>query len=319
MHIPTASAVAALMVSSLAAPAHAAPLQPAGQWILDYGDAQCTAARSFGPASAPIVFGVVPSLSGETYQVLVSVPQAGPVFARELAGSLDLGATRISTPLLYYGGEGVAMSVYQARIPAATMERARSVASISVRAGDDRSFTFAVSDLSALLDGLAICTANLQHYWNMRGPSAATAAVRVSGDLRVLVTRAGYPTEALRKGQQGTAQFQVLVDDKGAVAGCDVLVPSGVPVLDSTGCEVISERARFRPARDAQGQPVRSVVTTPQVAWTDASDHQFDNGCMTLAGNTDEIVSMCGRSQMRQHFMVPRRSPPPPPPATQKS
>lgn len=57
------------------------------------------------------------------------------------------------------------------------------------------------------------------------------------------------------------------MDEKGAVAGCDVLTPSGVPALDAMGCEVIKEKAKFSPAMDSHGKGVRSVVTTPAVTW----------------------------------------------------
>jgi protein TonB len=60
----------------------------------------------------------------------------------------------------------------------------------------------------------------------------------------------------------------LLVDEAGKVAGCDVLSPSGIPALDIMGCQVIRNRARFTPALDATGKPVRSTVVTPPIIWS---------------------------------------------------
>jgi len=51
------------------------------------------------------------------------------------------------------------------------------------------------------------------------------------------------------------------------VAGCHLLLASGVPVLDAMGCVVIQERARFQPALDSSGKPVRSTFITPKIRW----------------------------------------------------
>ncbi len=67
--------------------------------------------------------------------------------------------------------------------------------------------------------------------------------------------------------QEGSAQFLLLINEKGSVAGCQVLKPSGVPVFDALGCQVITKRAKFTPALDAAGKPMRSSVTTPEIVW----------------------------------------------------
>jgi periplasmic protein TonB len=60
----------------------------------------------------------------------------------------------------------------------------------------------------------------------------------------------------------------LLINEAGKVAGCDVLTPSGIPALDIMGCQVIRSRAKFTPAVDANGKPVRSTVVTPPIVWS---------------------------------------------------
>ena len=317
MHFRIASAALALISSTAAMPASPAVLQPAQNWDIDYGLAQCTAARPYGAASAPIFLAIVPSLSGNSYKLLVSVPHPGPVFAQESKGSVDFGRGGIATATLYYGGKGVGFSVYQFTIPAGYVAGAASAPAVSLRSADGANFTFALSDMPALIGGLRNCTADLQNYWNMARP--VTPAKAAADDVRTLFTRADYPVDALRREQEGRdraipAQYQLLVDERGAVAGCDVLSSSGAPALDSTFCQVIESRAKFSPARDARGAPVRSVVTTPVVTW---SDHNvLNSACMWVSDYEPFVINACGlREPVRvQRPIAPPPPPPPPPP-----
>jgi TonB family protein len=65
-----------------------------------------------------------------------------------------------------------------------------------------------------------------------------------------------YPADALAAGQQGRVGFTLDIDVKGQVTGCHVDASSGGKLLDAGTCRIIRARARFLPARDADGQPV---------------------------------------------------------------
>ena len=315
MYLRLASTSLAVIASALGTPAIAAPLQPVEKWELDYGDTQCTAARSYGDASAPTILGLVPSLSGNSYELMVSIPRAGPAFAREAQGSIDFGASEIKSGVLYFGSKGVKQSIYRIRISAAEMDQARAAQALTFRADDGANYSFALSNMPKLLDGLRDCTQNLQQYWNMDGKNAPRRAESLLGDVRSLLTAKDYPTEALKLVRQGSAQYQLLVDEKGSVAGCDILASSGVPALDSTGCEVFKEKARFSPATDNQGKPVRSVVTTPPLVWSSTgAQNSLNNGCMWVTGNATGTLTCPQQQGPAMTPPVPMAPPSPPPP-----
>lgn len=296
MKLRMAATLPALIWSSIATSA-AAPdtvLQPVENWMVDYGATQCTAARSFGTAASPIVLGIVPSLNGNSFQVLVNVPQPGPVYSKELRGSVDFGTGGIKTGVLYFGAKGVNQSVYQFSLPAAQMDWARSAQTVSMETETGVRYTFALSNMPALLDDLRNCTGNLQQYWNMDGKNLRTADVPV-GDIHSILTAKDYPVEALRRQPQGTTQYLLLIDDKGAVTRCDVAVPSGMVTLDSTGCQVIQERARFRPAIDVQGKKVRGVWTSPPMTWK-SGQNALDGGCTMVSSDSNTLLNNCGRT-----------------------
>ena len=313
MHERIVSAFVALTWASIAS-ATAPVLQPVDNWSLDYGETQCTAARSFGTPSDPVTLGIVPSLSGKSYRLLVSVPRKGPRFAEESRGTVDFGRGPISSGVLYYGGGGVRLSVYQFRVSAEDLGQARAAGTITLRPRSRAEFTFALSQMPTLLDWLPKCTSDLQRYWNSEGQGIAVPEAPVR-DIRSLFTPADYPTQAFARHEQGAAQYQVLVDEKGRAAGCDLLVSSGAPALDSTGCELITERAKFKPARDSGGRPVRSVWTTPPVTWSNSDFSGFESACSTMASNMPVLINQCDRSldQMRSIGGMPLPYPPPPP------
>lgn len=65
-----------------------------------------------------------------------------------------------------------------------------------------------------------------------------------------------YPADALAAGQQGRVSFTLYVDAAGRVIGCDIDASSGGKLLDAGTCRIMRARARFLPARGADGQPV---------------------------------------------------------------
>jgi hypothetical protein len=291
MHIRTGSSLALVIGWSMAAPALAAPLQPADKWAVNYGATQCTASRPYGLASAPVTLGIVPSVSGGTYVLQVGEQQAGPRFAQESNDVVDFGSGAIPSAAIYFGANGN-MRAHQYRITATQMEQARSAPTVSLR-GKSAAFEFALSDMPAVLDALRTCTADLQRTWNV---GAATGKeVKPIGDVGAMFTSNDLPREAMEKQQPGRAQYQLLVDEKGAVMGCDILVPSGSALIDTEGCQLISERAKFKPAMDALGKAVRSVWTSPRVTWR-TNQQAFDNGCQVVGGGGGGDVSMCGQS-----------------------
>lgn len=242
------------------------PLEPVSKWDLNYGDTDCAAIRNYGSPAEPITLAIRPSPNGETYEILVGRRRFGPEFAQELEGSVDFGNGPINAWLLYYSTPKK-FEIYQFRIKAAEFAQARAAKAVSLHIRDAPDFTFTLESIPQLLTGLDVCTADLKRYWNMGGEKDGRVAKPATGDVRSVFSSEDYPSEAMNREQEGTAQFLLLIDEKGKVAGCNVLVASGVPALDAMGCVVIMQRVRLKPALDSAGKPVRSTYTTPPVRW----------------------------------------------------
>jgi len=100
--------------------------------------------------------------------------------------------------------------------------------------------------------------------------SAVAAAPAVGGGTRLQpagspqnwVTDDDYPPEALRRGWQGTVAFRLDIDQRGRPSACHVTGTSGTPMLDEAACDLLMQRARFVPARDAQGKTVSASFSS---------------------------------------------------------
>jgi protein TonB len=83
-----------------------------------------------------------------------------------------------------------------------------------------------------------------------------SAAAWLSGGLQ----NSDYPRAALRNGLTGrvSVRFTVLTD--GRIANCRVVASSGSPLLDTTTCRLLTDRLRFRPARNSAGVPIETEL-----------------------------------------------------------
>jgi len=73
-------------------------------------------------------------------------------------------------------------------------------------------------------------------------------------------TGGDYPTKELNAGRAGSVVIKLDLAATGGVASCTVVVSSGVEAFDKRSCAMAVKRAKFAPARLADGKPVPSLV-----------------------------------------------------------
>lgn len=86
------------------------------------------------------------------------------------------------------------------------------------------------------------------------------------GDLVALFTPDDYPLDALRNGEQGVVLARLEIDARGRVSDCTVENSSGYESLDRATCSILTKRARFLPAHDANGRAVGSSYEQ-RISW----------------------------------------------------
>lgn len=70
------------------------------------------------------------------------------------------------------------------------------------------------------------------------------------------MTNEDYPASESRRGHVGSLSFILDISASGIPTACKAAVSSGYPVLDQTACAILMKRARFEPARGAQGEAI---------------------------------------------------------------
>lgn len=98
-----------------------------------------------------------------------------------------------------------------------------------------------------------------------RGNGAGAGGGTALRLLRGRIINRDYPKAAVEAGAQGTVGLRFVVGVNGRVTECRVTRSSGYAILDTTTCQLIVERFRYEPSRDANGRPYADVVTGEQV------------------------------------------------------
>jgi TonB family protein len=89
-----------------------------------------------------------------------------------------------------------------------------------------------------------------------------------TGETRALFRANDYPAGAFARGEQGTVVARLVIDPAGRVEACGIEQSSGSKELDSTTCEILRRRAKFRPVQGAGDEPLYQVFRTPPIVWS---------------------------------------------------
>jgi len=84
----------------------------------------------------------------------------------------------------------------------------------------------------------------------------ATGAEQIKGRL----TPRDLPPDALPPGGQLSVGVSYMVGTDGRVSNCAITRTSGDAVVDSRVCQLLTDRFRYRPARDRAGTPVATTI-----------------------------------------------------------
>lgn len=79
-------------------------------------------------------------------------------------------------------------------------------------------------------------------------------------------TNDDYPPRSKAARDEGEVRFALTIDDTGRVIRCDIEHTSGHRELDFQTCRLLFARAKFRPARAMQSQPIASVFRS-RIRW----------------------------------------------------
>lgn len=80
------------------------------------------------------------------------------------------------------------------------------------------------------------------------------------------ITNADYPSSSIRRLEEGTARYALSIGANGRVQDCRITSSTGSEKLDEATCKNLTRRARFDPAKGADGKAIASTYSG-QVTW----------------------------------------------------
>lgn len=126
--------------------------------------------------------------------------------------------------------------------------------------------SFNLGPIDALNRVLDDCNASLLAAWGFSRADQQRLAAMPTWDPSLYFKPRDFPTNALLNMRGGLTSLRFRVDEQGRASDCVVRRSSGTASLDAKSCEIITQRARFTPARDKEGRPMAAVMTY-RVAW----------------------------------------------------
>jgi TonB family protein len=257
--------------------AAADPVMPTSKWLVDFSEASCVASREYGTKAAPLTLAIKAPALGDSVQLAVLKGSAIGRFAVQQTGVFQAGASPAQkVSVLTYSSQVGHRQTIILNVPTASlMEAAGDTPVLSLAIGRADRLELRATGMTSLMKVVRQCVADLRVAWNV-DPTAAETSMSLKPP-KVPLPRAGgakrarsslvqffsdddYPADALLRNASGKVSYVLLIGADGRIADCTVMQSSGVAELDAQTCAILSRRARFTPATDASGKPVRDFV-----------------------------------------------------------
>jgi len=243
----------------LAAAAASPPmLKPIDRWVVSFDDEKCLVTRDYGTKENPITFALKPSPFRGAARLIIAEKGYGPQPGEQYPATLQMSDQPvIKTNLLAYG-----LKKFRAVAVAIPMEALSGPVDRVAVKGYKVNYVFETSNLAAVVAKIDECVSDLQTHWNADADGQRKVAVPAEPlkPLGSYFRSSDYPADAMRGRQEGRVLFSLLVDETGAVRDCSTFASSGVASLDTMSCYLLVGKAKFKPAADATGKPLKSVV-----------------------------------------------------------
>lgn len=257
-------------------------LEPSSPWNVDFGEDKCRLARTFGGEGNRHVLFFEQGGPASYFGFTVAGPQLERFRSARIAirfgehpvievGQHFTGTVESFGPALIYSGmvfvrDGAQNTGFGQRLcslPEIDLVQAAKVTKISIRKSK-REVIFNTGKLTEPVNVLNQCAQCLLNSWGLdleRHRTVKRIPIWINEYTVARAIQASYPESALSKGEQAIIRMRVIVDENGKVAECKLIETTLAKSLDSPACTAM-RRARFEPALDRNGQPMRSYYMT---------------------------------------------------------
>ena len=264
-------------------------LSPSGGWVLDYADDSCRLARQFGDGNESIILAMDRFEPGNYFLLsLIGHPlgrvrsgrdatlRFGPAELEQNVEFLEASTGDVPTMIFSRRVRIAPLSESELQLRAAMAERdeghlfrpapldprrEQAVQHLYLDAPGLSPILLETGSLGEPFAAFRRCIDELLTHWgiDVEKHRSLTREATPTQPPASWITASDYPTRALRRGEQSIVHFRVTVDTQGQVSDCHIQrSTSGGEDFRQAACDAITRRARFAPALDAEGNPIRS-------------------------------------------------------------
>lgn len=270
-------AVLAVPLSATRAEKPPLSLPKVGKWEVNYDVDSCHLLARFGAGANETVLSITqtspsdmfrvelfnPALASKDILVPVKIsfdPQAAPITRMGL--TMTTGKTKMPLVMLEdLRIDGVdSHKAANLPLPQISPDRPAQVKSITFKFPNVKAYRLETGSMAVPMQALRTCTDDLVVSWGF-DPAVQAALFRrpiPASNPGNWLHDEDFPAKAAWAGHNGLIQFRLDVDTAGGVANCRVLFRTDPDDFADQSCKVLIQRAKFSPALDAKGQPVKS-------------------------------------------------------------
>lgn len=260
-------------------------LDPISEWNIDYGDNRCRLLRVFGPKEDRHVLFFVQSSPGSSFSMTLAGPEV-KLFANSRRAYMGLREDVIMRKLDRAGrgtvnGFGPAMilssfalgrtadetqtdTTRKMRSAGIDLGKAESAERVTLKL-NRRVLSFETGPMKAPFEALNACTSSMMADWGLDAErhQGYHPAQLTNGKAVARAVANKYPRKALSKGESAIFQIRLIIEPDGKVSNCHLEQNTIANSLDGApACDITMATAEFTPARDADGETMRSFYTT---------------------------------------------------------
>lgn len=253
-----AASIATLLAHALATAAPPTPMAPTGPWNVEFADKLCVLSRPYAVGDKKFTLGVKAELVGRFHEIMIVRAHGTPApLGRSEAHIVKPGGAKVGPFYVRTYGTGGGHRISRFRVDPDEYRLTEDGDRLGVDLGKEGAYDFSVPALGKALGVLNGCIKDLRKDYQIDQAVLDRVAIEPK-KIEAIFKVADYPIEALRIEGQGDVGAVLWIDESGRVSDCIVVESSGVISLDSATCPLLRQRARYEPARDAQGQKLRA-------------------------------------------------------------
>lgn len=255
--------IVALWTAIWIQPAPALAVEPVSEWKIEPSDVRCVAVRKYGTADKPLTLALKAPPTGSAMQLAV-IRHGYRNKGGQIDATVTLDGRGFTTYALVYPlgfpAKRSKQSVSLVHLPPEAAAAVRLANELDLGIKETSKDEFPLGNLKDVWADMDRCLDRLKNSWNVGEQYAGRIASEPVDivPLQSMFSGDDYPPAAAWKSFSGTTSVLLLIDETGAVKDCTLTESSGMAIIDSRTCALISYKGRFKPASGTDGKPIKS-------------------------------------------------------------